>query len=996
MGGILSQLLEQSDWHRWDPHIHAPGTALADKFAGDWDGYLDHIANADPPVTALGITDYCSVQCYEEFRRRVENRNDLQHVALVFPNIEFRLSVRGEKGRYVNIHLLVSPDDPNHIKEVNDALGRLRIEVRGQRYGCNREDLIKLGALLDSKKGTTEAAQYRKGVNQFKIDRSSFQDWRKTERWIRENTLIAISGGEDGVAGVRGPGGPDDGFYLLHDTLVGDADVVLSGSPSNREHLLGRRHGDPPAYIIERYGSLKPCLHGSDAHTLRRVLAPYDDRFCWVKAAPTFDGLRQVVHEPESRVHIGGTPPRPANPAHIVESISIKNHDGWFGTEEVCLSPYLTTIIGERGQGKTALVDLIAAATGAWREGTKSFLDSARPDMPNTVVRVKWADGTFGDPIRIGDLAQQESGDARVRYLSQQFVERLCSEDGSAAELTAEIEDVVFNHLPESERFGCESFADLRRHRTGGLSAERSEIREQLGTHNEQINSFFSTIATIEKKQLEVKRIDLELKKVSRQIKALIKPEDKTVAKAVEALRKLLVHRGQEAAKAKSQVHGIEEIQRRVERTRLYFEREFEDVKRLLQGSGIHPDSWNSFKPKFSGDVDIPVAGAMKKAKANVESIEGKAAIDGRPADSREVPKSIAAIRERLEQKSKSMKLDEQRAKRLESLQKSKSAAERKKASVQQTIQEIGEIKSERLPVARQKRMQRYLRYFSLLQAERAILETLYRPLADELEESDGEQSDLVFEVETHVDLGAWVAKGMGLIDQRPTHRYRAEDALLNDAEELLLEPWRTCDTGRIEQGVRRIAERLFGMGDENEPPVALLSHATKQHLADWVFDVDHITLRYDIKYKETSLRLLSPGTKGIVLLLLYLAIDSHDERPLIIDQPEENLDNSSVYKILVEQFRRTKKRRQTIVVTHNPNLVVNTDAERIVIAHADKRTNGLPHIWYDYGPIEDVPCEGQTAVREQICEILEGGEAAFRRREKRYRFVDQLPGRAN
>jgi predicted ATPase len=65
----------------------------------------------------------------------------------------------------------------------------------------------------------------------------------------------------------------------------------------------------------------------------------------------------------------------------------------------------------------------------------------------------------------------------------------------------------------------------------------------------------------------------------------------------------------------------------------------------------------------------------------------------------------------------------------------------------------------------------------------------------------------------------------------------------------------------------------------------------------------------------------LSPGTRGIVLWLLYLAIDREDDRPLIIDQPEENLDPKSVFDELVERFRKARLQRQIIIVTRNPPL---------------------------------------------------------------------------
>ena len=98
----------------------------------------------------------------------------------------------------------------------------------------------------------------------------------------------------------------------------------------------------------------------------------------------------------------------------------------------------------------------------------------------------------------------------------------------------------------------------------------------------------------------------------------------------------------------------------------------------------------------------------------------------------------------------------------------------------------------------------------------------------------------------------------------------------------------------------------------------------------------------------------LSPGTRGIVLLLLYLAIDRDHDRPLIIDQPEENLDPKSIFDELVERFRRAKLRRQIIIVTHNANLVVNADADQVIIATCGPHRPGeLPEISYESGGSE-------------------------------------------
>jgi len=122
-------------------------------------------------------------------------------------------------------------------------------------------------------------------------------------------------------------------------------------------------------------------------------------------------------------------------------------------------------------------------------------------------------------------------------------------------------------------------------------------------------------------------------------------------------------------------------------------------------------------------------------------------------------------------------------------------------------------------------------------------------------------------------------------------------------------------------------------------------------------------------------------------LLLLYLAVDTHDLRPLFIDQPEENLDPRSVFTELVPHFRSAKQRRQVVIVTHNANLVVNTDADQIIIATSERKDDGaLPSISYQRGSIEN------PEIRKAVCKLLEGGRRAFLDRERRYRIQSGDP----
>ena len=133
--------------------------------------------------------------------------------------------------------------------------------------------------------------------------------------------------------------------------------------------------------------------------------------------------------------------------------------------------------------------------------------------------------------------------------------------------------------------------------------------------------------------------------------------------------------------------------------------------------------------------------------------------------------------------------------------------------------------------------------------------------------------------------------------------------------------------------------------------------------------------------YDGVDIEKLSPGTRGIVLLLLCLALDDDDDRPLVIDQSEENLDPQSVFDELVPIFTAAKARRQVVMVTHNANLVINTDADQIIVADASPQPDGgLPRLNYRAGGLDN------AGIRKAVCDILEGGETAFQERARRLR----------
>jgi ABC-type dipeptide/oligopeptide/nickel transport system ATPase component len=205
---------------------------------------------------------------------------------------------------------------------------------------------------------------------------------------------------------------------------------------------------------------------------------------------------------------------------------------------------------------------------------------------------------------------------------------------------------------------------------------------------------------------------------------------------------------------------------------------------------------------------------------------------------------------------------------------------------------------------------------------------------------------------------------------------------MLRIAQASLLDAWTIGDGDQAAAAIQQFGTQYSEDLREQSPASRSDENAYREwerNVSRWLYSVKHISLAYDLEYDGLNVQRLSPGSRGIVLLLLYLAVDQSETDPLIIDQPEENLDPKSVYSELVALFRAASERRQIIMVTHNANLVVNTDVDQVIVAHCDGLEEGkLPKLSYIAGGLED------STVRQAVCDVLEGGAEAFRQRARR------------
>ena len=609
-----------SRWHRWEPHVHAPGTVLNDQFKGadSWERYLEALEIATPAIRALGVTDYYSTETYE---RVVEAKRDgrLAGCNLIFPNIEMRLGIGTVKGKWVNIHLLVSPEDPNHLVELKRFLARLTFKAHEDTYCCNKEDLIRLGQRFDPNLKDLAVALQR-GSGQFKV---SFDELRKAysdSSWAKDNILLPIAGSEtDGTSGVR-----DSADATLRQEMEKFAHIIFASSPAQRDFWLGRRSLSEEE-IRKRYGNLKPCMHGSDAHEERTVGVPDGDRYSWIKGVPAFDTLRQACIDPAGRAFVGEEPPVSATPSQVIAAIEFKDAP-WVMTPVLEFNPGLIAIIGARDSGKTALADVIAQGCDATsdRLSPASFLSRAQELLQGASVTLRWQEGDQSRRNLDGSDDWSAAEYPRARYLSQKFVEELCSATGMTDALLREIERVIFEAHPLVDRDGAVNFEELRELRTTRFREARARAEDALADIAERIGTDLEKIKLVAglKKQIDEK---------AKLIDGYTKDRSKLVSKGSQARVGRLGALAAAADKVRaylrffaSQEQSLLSIKDEVGNLRSHGAPEaLRKMSERHKASALKQDEWQEFLLDYKGDVDTALTTYLASARKGAKEWKG-------------------------------------------------------------------------------------------------------------------------------------------------------------------------------------------------------------------------------------------------------------------------------------------------------------------------------------------------------------------------------------
>jgi hypothetical protein len=271
---------------------------------------------------------------------------------------------------------------------------------------------------------------------------------------------------------------------------------------------------------------------------------------------------------------------------------------------------------------------------------------------------------------------------------------------------------------------------------------------------------------------------------------------------------------------------------------------------------------------------------------------------------------------------------------------------------------------------------------YDILDAQRRAREALFKPVQELIQGNSliREEYKLGFKAKLGGSIDAFATSLFTLLKQN-VGEFRGDDESFNTVRRL----GDAADFERREEAVGfaqalhdKISLAAATIGDKVEYGIdsMLRKDKTANEVYDLLFDLSYLEPRYSLLFQDAEIEQLSPGQRGALLLIFYLLVDK-GRNPIILDQPEENLDNETVVSLLVPVLTEAKKRRQIVMVTHNPNLAVVCDAEQIIWSHFD-RANGQK-ISYTAGAIES------PAINEHAVKVLEGTKPAFDNRRYKY-----------
>jgi predicted ATPase len=1001
-------------------HVHTPDSVYHEYGANDedvWQKFILDLEHLPPEFKVVGINDYILVDGYRRLLRERSENHRLQNIDLLLPVIELRLDkFCGTRGHFnkVNYHVIFSesiPPDTIQSQFINALSNRyvLAPEYVGQhewRATPTRESLTDLGERLIASSPAEKRGQFgpplKEGFNNLTLRLEDISD-ALDKPYFKEKYLTAVGKTEWGDMAWN------DNSIAEKKHVINSADLVFTASASPqhwanaRQKLIGENVND----------RLLDC---SDAHSFSD--STQKDRigncFTWVKSDTTFDGLKHAIKEFDARIFVGDEPQKlksvRSNKTKYIRAVGLHKRpksnpaEIWFD-DDIPLSTDLIAVIGRKGSGKSAFTDTVGLLGNSRQEAQFGFLNSKRfreprdnksEDYSATLV---WEDGppeTKGLDEKVDRLAVE-----RVKYIPQDFLEDICNpaEGGQETDFDRELKSVIFSHVLDSDRLGQDSLDALISYKSQEKEKELVLMREQLSNINRQIVEMEGKITREYRLRVEneIKAKENELKSHDTTKPAPVEIPQASPEQDVQAMGT----RGNvEAAKKrqidlKAEIRAVEGEQK--EQSRLLaiadrvlvridnFTRQYADfVKQLtpdLQSLGMSVDQVVHYN--LNRGVVNDRRKSIVDARDDASRLLDPANPDGPFHKLSQAEETIKSLQGKLDEPSKryeayTVELGAWTAKTQEIIGDAESPGtiEYYKSLLEQ-VKQVPHL----LADLRAQRIEKVKEIYRSKSGVAELYAELYKPVKDLIEKHELAKERLQLDFQVCIVEAGFTDRFLNKINQGARGSFNGKDEgrqVVNGIREKHNFKAETGALAFLEELMDHLAhdKRLGGQGKEVKVGDQLVRGETPQGLYDFIFGLDYLTPRYTLRMGDKELNQLSPGEKGSLLLIFFLLVDKSDV-PLVVDQPEENLDNETVFHLLVPCIKEAKQRRQIIIVTHNPNLAVVCDAEQII--HAFESRKGPRRIIYTSGSIEN------PEINRKILDVLEGTRPAFENRESKY-----------
>ncbi len=995
-------------WNKWDLHVHTPDS-LVNEYGGNsedsWEKFIKELESLPPEFKVIGINDYNFIDGFKRIREAKLLKGRLQNLDLILPVVELRLDkFGGTDGNLsrVNFHVIFSDRlDPAIIQSqfLNAITAKYNLTSKYAKKGIRwsgivtKESLKDLGEAIIQSVPPGERSNFesplKEGFNNLNISIEKIFEILNSS-YFEGNFITAV--GKTEWANIKW----NDHSIAEKKDIINNADLVFISSESIEAFYKAKES----LKTAEVNDILLDC---SDAHNFTE--ASCKDRigkcFTWIKADTTFEGLKQVLNEPNDRIFVGIEPLKLRlvrdNKTKYIKSVRIykketaRLEEAWFNNE-LSFNHGLISVIGNKGMGKSALTDVIALLGNSSCQDF-SFLNKNKFRNPTNnkslefEAIITWESDEEPVVRCLADSVPAHEIE-RVKYIPQKYFEGICNENEveEGSDFDKELKKVIFSHVDVPNRLDCSSLDELIDYKTDEINDFLSTLRQELGRINEEIikleNLTSEDYRGDLKKQLEGKQSELEIHESNKPPEVTKPTKTPEVEERIKDLRSKIAELSSSISQTNDQISNSVKILASVEKirdkithlSRTYdlFSKEYEDE---FKNIGIQP---NSIIKLVIDNSSIDQVEERHKIKLQ----ENKSSLRELSNDKEATESQLITLQSSLDLANKAYQnyldlLDQWTKKKDEIIGNSHQLNSLNYYN--NLLNESNTINLDNLEKKKIERVDKVKEIYYQIKRLVDIYIELYRPVQDFI---DGHKLMDTYQLTFNVSIIqiGFIDNFLAFINQGAKGTFHG----VLEGEEKLIEILDKYDFNEeinvlsfldeiidnLEKDKRDLSSTPIKIGNQ------LRKNKGQRELFNFLFSLEYIKPKYILQLGGKELLQLSPGERGILLLIFYLLVD-RDDCPLIIDQPEDNLDNQSVYEIVAPCIREAKSKRQVFIITHNPNLAVVCDAEQIIAASIDK--SNKEKVNYISGSIEN------PTINKRIIDILEGTQPAFKKRESKY-----------